>query len=93
MNNIAPPDMRNLVKVKLSSYSLRYEDTVQVPSVRTTTYGQKSFQIGSARVWNGLPDNPRKASNFKEFEKLIHTWTGPSCVNVLAHDLPYECLV
>ena len=43
INNIAPPYIRNLVNVKQSTYSLRYENTLHVPSVRTTTYGQKSF--------------------------------------------------
>ena len=50
-----------------------------MPSVRTTTYGQKSFRFEAARVWNDLPNNLRKVSNFREFERLICTWTGPSC--------------
>ena len=79
INNIAPPYIRNLVNVKQSTYSLRYENTLHVPSVRTTTYGQKSFRFEAARVWNGLPNNLRKVSNFREFERLIRTWTGPSC--------------
>ena len=79
INNIAPPYIRNLVNVKQSTYSLRYENTLHMPSVRTTTYGQKSFRFEAARVWNGLPNNLRKVSNFREFERLIRTWTGPSC--------------
>ena len=39
INNSVPPYIRNLVNVKQSTYSLRYEDTLHVPSVRTTTHG------------------------------------------------------
>ena len=79
INNIAPPYIRNLVNIKQSTYSLRYENTLHVPSVRTTTYGQESFSFKAAMVWNGLPNNQRKVSNFREFERLMRTWTGPSC--------------
>ena len=80
IDNIAPPYVRNLVNVKQSTYSLRYENTLHVPSVRTTTYDQKSFRFEAAKVWNnGLPNNLRKVSYFRELEKLICTWSGPSC--------------
>ena len=75
INNIAPPYIRNLVNVKQSTYSPRYENILHVPSVRTKTYGQKSFRFEAAKVWNGLPNNLRKVSNFREFERLIRTWT------------------
>ena len=79
INNIAPPYIRNLVNVKPCTYSLRYENTLHVPSLRTTTYGQKSFRFEAAKWWKGLPNNLRKVSNFREFERLIRTWAGPSC--------------
>ena len=51
--------IRNLVSVKQSSSSFMYGNTVQVPTVRSVTYGQRSFHFESARVWNGLPNVPR----------------------------------
>ena len=53
INNIAPSYIRSLVSIKQSSYSFRYENTLQVPMVRTVAYGQKSFRFEAARVWKG----------------------------------------
>ena len=71
--------IRDLVTVKITNYSFRYENTLQVPTVRTTTYGQRSFRFEAARVWNSLPNEMRKMSEYKEFERLVRTWTGPNC--------------
>ncbi|MCG8045733.1 MAG: reverse transcriptase family protein, partial [Candidatus Thiodiazotropha endolucinida] len=79
INELSPVYIRDLVKLKESSYSFRYVNTAQVPTVRTVTYGQRSFRFESARVWNSLPNELRQTSNFKEFQRLIRTWTGPSC--------------
>lgn len=79
MKDISPAYIRNLVNVKTSSYYFRYENTLQVPSVRTVTYGQRSFRFEAARVWNNLPNELRKVTHFREFQRLVHTWTGPTC--------------
>ena len=67
MNNIAPPYIRDLVTQKQSSYSFRYENTLNIPVVRTVAYGQKSFRFEAARVWNSLPNELRKVTVFREF--------------------------
>ena len=79
INNIAPPYIRDLVTLKQSSYSFRYENTLNIPVVRTVAYGQKSFRFEAARVWNSLPNELRKVTVFREFERLVRTWTGPQC--------------
>ena len=79
MNNIAPPYIRDLVTQKQSSYSFRSENTLNIPVVRTVAYGQKSFRFEAARVWNSLPNELRKVTVFREFERLVRTWTGPQC--------------
>ena len=77
INNISPVYIRDVVSIKQCSYSFRYENTVQVPAVRTMAYGQKSFHFETARVWNNLPNELRKVTRLKEFERVIRTWTGP----------------
>ena len=79
INNLTPEYIRDLVQLKTSSYAFRYENTIKVPTVRTVTYGQCSFRFESARVWNSLPNDMRKVSEFAEFRRQIRTWTGPSC--------------
>ena len=70
INNTAPKYIRDLVNLKQSSYSFRYENTPQIPTVRTVAYGQKSFRFEAPRVWNSLPNELRKVSAFKDFERL-----------------------
>ena len=79
INNLTPEYIRDLVQLKTSSYAFRYENTIKVPTVRTVTYGQCSFRFESARLWNSLPNDMRKVSEFAEFRRQIRTWTGPSC--------------
>ena len=79
INNLTPEYISNLVQLKTSSYSFRYENTVKVPTVRSVTYGQCSLRFDSARVWNSLPNDIRKVTEFAEFRRQIRTWTGPSC--------------
>ena len=85
INNSAPKYIRDLDNLKQSSYSFRYENTLQIPTVRTVAYGQKSFRFEAARVWNSLPNELRKFSAFKDFERLIRTWTGPKCNCAVCH--------
>ncbi|KAH3696039.1 hypothetical protein DPMN_083501 [Dreissena polymorpha] len=50
-----------------------------MPTVRTTGYGQNSFRFEVARVWSSLPPDLRRSDNYKEFRRLVRTWTGPKC--------------
>ena len=79
INNMSPEYLRDLVELKQTKYSFRYENTVKIPTVRTVTYGQRSFRFESARVWNSLPNELRTATSFRGFKGLIRTWVGPRC--------------
>ena len=79
INNMSPEYLRDLVEVKQTKYSFRYANAVKIPTVRTVTYGQRSFRFESARVWNSLPNELRTATSFWEFKGLILTWVGPRC--------------
>ena len=81
LNGIAPEYIRDLVKYKNAKYNFRYENMLQLPTVRTSRYGKKknSFRFEAARVWNSLPNEIRCAENMKEFKRLVHTWTGLKC--------------
>ena len=79
LNGIAPEYIRDLVKFKDNKYNFRYENMLQVATVRTSRYDKNSFRFESARVWNSLPNDIRCVKNFKEFNGLIHTWSGPRC--------------
>jgi hypothetical protein len=40
--------------------------------VRTSTYGKNSFKYAAAVLWNYLPDDFRKISNFNQFKNILN---------------------
>ena len=72
----SPMYLHDLIKLKNSHYSFRYENIVDVPRVKTTRYGLNSFRFGAARLWNSLPENIRKEQNFDRFRSLVASWDG-----------------
>ena len=47
--------------------------------VRTSTYGKNSFKYAAAVLWNDLPDDFRKISNFNQFKNILKSWNGNVC--------------
>ena len=65
-----------------------YSNIVNIPRVRTTNYGKKnSFKYTAAVLWNDLPDNFRKISNFNQFKNILKSWNGNDCKCSVCADL------
>ena len=79
LHKMSPVYLQDLSSYKNSIYSFRYDNLVDVPRVRTTKYGKSSFCYEAAGVWNSLPNDLRKVEDFKEFKRLVNTWSGSSC--------------
>ena len=79
LHKMSPVYLQDLLSYKNSIYSFRYVNLVDVPRVRTTKYGKSSFCYEAAGVWNSLPNDLRKVEDFKEFKRLVNTWSGSSC--------------
>jgi hypothetical protein len=79
INGIAPPCLQNLVKVKENKYNFRYKNVLQVPTIRTSQYGKKSYRYAAAVLWNSFPQHFRDTNNFNHFKSLISHWTGEGC--------------
>ena len=60
-------------------YNFRYSNIVDIPRVRTSTYGKNSFKYAAAVLWNDLPDDFRKISNFNQFKNILKSWNGNVC--------------
>ena len=60
MYKLSPPCLNDLVVLKNSKYSFRYSNIVEIPRVKTTTYGKNSFKYTAAVLWIDLPDECRK---------------------------------
>ena len=79
MNNLSPTCLNSLVKIKTSKYSFRYSNIQDLPRVRTSTYGKKSFKFAAASLWNSLPGHFRRKNSFSQFRRLIQSWNGSEC--------------
>ena len=75
----SPVYLYNLINIKKHIYSFRYEQTAEIPPVRTKRYGLNSFRYYAAKLWNELPNHFRLETNFIQFSKLINTWNSNSC--------------
>ena len=79
VNGLAPQCLLDLVKVKSNKYSFRYQNVLEIPQVRTMSYGQKSFRYAAASLWNKLPNHFRTEHSFSHFKSLIRSWNGLDC--------------
>ena len=77
LNDMSPSVLSDLVRVRdYTSYNFRYQTILQVPQIRTTKYGKKSFRFAAAVLWNSSPDDSRQVSSFNQFKVLISNWNG-----------------
>ena len=51
LNNQTPIYLNDILTYKPHSYS----NTVEIPQVRTSSYGVRSFRSSAAKIWNSLP--------------------------------------
>ena len=74
-----PVYLHDLVTIKKSSYSFRYNNTVNIPRVNTTRYGLHSLRYGAAKLWNELPSDLREGISLNNLKNLISKWDGNGC--------------
>jgi hypothetical protein len=76
---LSPPCLNDLVVLKNSKHSFRYSNIVEIPRVKTTTYGKNSFKYTAAVLWNDLPNDFRKIANFKQLINILLSGNGNEC--------------
>jgi hypothetical protein len=79
LNGLAPVVLENIVQKKNVSYSFRYSNILQIPSVKSTKFGKNSFRFAAPVLWNSLPEEYRNTTNFSQFKTLISSWNGKDC--------------
>ena len=73
----APSYLKNLIKIKSYSYSLREEMTsviLNVPKNKCVTFGDRAFSIAGPKEWNSLPMYLRKITKIEKFKKELKTY-------------------
>ena len=61
-----PPYLSKLIIRKETQYSCRYSNMLQVPNVRTETYGRNSFRFNCTQIWNTLPEHIRTTTKLSK---------------------------
>lgn len=79
INNMAPPVLSDLIVKRNSNINFRYTNILQIPQVKTTSYGKNSFRYAAPALWNSLPEHFRQTTNFGLFRNLISSWNGKLC--------------
>ena len=76
LNNQTPVYLNDILTYKPHSYSFRYTNTVEIPQVRTSSYGVRSFRSTAAEIWNSLPQKFQEIKSTEQFRSQIGTWSG-----------------
>ena len=76
VNYQTPVYLSDLLTYKFHSCSFRYTNTVEIPQVRTSTYGVRSSRSIAAKIWNSLPQKLRKITSAEQFRSQNGTWSG-----------------
>jgi hypothetical protein len=52
------------------------DGVIKKPKVKLRFDGKNSFRYAAAVLWNDLPDDFRKNSNFNQFKNILKSWNG-----------------
>ena len=76
MSTNSPPYLSDLLNVYTAARQLRSSSDNSVlrrPSVRTVSYGQRSFSYSASSAWNSLPQQIRSSDNVSTFRSRTKT--------------------
>ena len=84
----SPKCLQNLLTFKDRNYNFRHTLTVNIPKIKTTSFGQKSFRYAAAVLWNNLPEHARSTTDLNTFIDLITKyWDGKKCTCICCFNL------
>jgi hypothetical protein len=75
----SPAYLNDFIRFKHISYFFRWQQTVEIPQVRTTNFGLHTLRYAGATLWNELPDAIGAQTNLNQFKNLINNWNGNTC--------------
>ena len=70
------PFLQDFIVKKDTSYRFRYTNLLGLPRPKSTRFGINSFRCQAAKLWNALPDDSRKITDFDSFRAFIKDWGG-----------------
>ena len=79
-NNLNPTFMKNIFTERNIPYSLRSENHLRLPKVKTTTHGIENIQYRGCHLWSSLPREIKDSNTLAEFKRKIKSWEGNTCI-------------
>ena len=76
---LSPPYLKDFICLKQTSYNFRYTNLLDLPRPKSTRYGTNSFRFQAAKLWNSLPEEARRITDFNSFKSFIKGWSGTQC--------------
>ena len=76
---LSPPYLKDFICLKQTSYNFRYTNLLDMPRPKITRYGMNSFRFQAAKLWNLLPEEAIKTTDFNSFKSFIKGWSGTQC--------------
>ena len=70
-NHIGPAVLTEFFTTKEIIYDLRIKNLLQIPKVKTSSYGQSSLSFRGSIFWNTFSDSIKSAQNIKGFKTMI----------------------
>ena len=83
LNNQTPVYLSDISTSKPHSYSFRYTNTVEIPQMRTSSYGVRSFRSTAAKLWNSLAQKIQEITSMEHFWSQIGTWSRWGGIHML----------
>ena len=81
-NDISSAVLSEFFATKETNYNLRIQNPLQIPKVKTSSYGQNSLSFRDSMLWKTPSDSIKSAQYIKGFKNLIKNWKGEkrSCI-------------
>ena len=76
---LSPPYLKDFICLKQTSYNFRYTNILDLPRPKSTRYGTNSFRFQAVKLWNSLPEEARRITDFNSFKSFIKGWSGTQC--------------
>ena len=67
---LSPSYLKDFICLEDTSYNFRYTNLLNLPRPKSTMFGTNSFRFQAAKLWNSLPEEARKISDFNFFRTL-----------------------
>ena len=79
-NNLNSTFMKKIFTERNIPYSLRSENHLQLPKVKTGTHGIENIQYRGCHLWSSLPREIKDSNTLAEFKRKIKSWDGNTCI-------------